>query len=254
MVRFWTFVSIGARLDVSWLVSHIFYAWLCAWITNFYVLWNEAGTNHWRTFVSLFRSCLVVPTKSNKKVTAHHMCVRDATMRRLWKQRVECGLSYVGFLWYVHINHERKKRSNLFWLWRFHSNLAISGYVAFVSGKCLGMAISLCQLEECLQKCDDPCVLYMAHGSVLSESFVVVVLLHCRPVHMKFTGHVVKPWTVYFCADGLTELWGTLHKMLKLMGTCHVLMRVRCTYPYIDCGHQLFWVAHNHSKQIDWQH
>ena len=168
MVRFWTFVSIGARLDVSWLVSHIFYAWLCAWITNFYVLWNEAGTNHWRTFVSLFRSCLVVPTKSNKKVTAHHMCVRDATMRRLWKQRVECGLSYVGFLWYVHINHERKKRSNLFWLWRFHSNLAISGYVAFVSGKCLGMAISLCQLEECLQKCDDPCVLYMTHGSVMS--------------------------------------------------------------------------------------
>ena len=87
-----------------------------------------------------------------------------------------------------------------------------------------------------------------------SESFVVVVLWHCRLVHMKFTGHVVKPWTVYFCADGLTELWGTLHKMLKLMGTCHVLMRVRCTYPYIDCGHQLFWVAHNHSKQIDWQH
>ena len=147
-----------------------------------------------------------------------------------------------------------EKRSNLFWLWRFHSNLAISGYVAFVSGKCLGMAISLCQLEVCLQKCDDPCVLYMTHGSVLSESFVVVVLLHCRLVHMKFTGHVVKPWTVYFCADGLTELWGTLHKMLKLMGTCHVLMRVRCTYPYIDCGHQLFWVAHNHSKQIDWQH
>ena len=147
-----------------------------------------------------------------------------------------------------------EKRSNLFWLWRFHSNLAISGYVAFVSGKCLGMAISPCQLEECLQRCDDPCVLCMAHGIVLSESFVVVVLLHCRLVHMKFTGHVVKPWTVYFCADGLTELWGTLHKMLKLMGTCHVLMRVRCTYPYIDCGHQLFWVAHNHSKQIDWQH